>query len=121
MLALIVFATVFGSVGYQAGALPSLADVAKGHTDFVNEPCERGIDICADLVAWWSPITGAENIKELRCRRTGRSRATCIFHVGNDRCKGHFARRENVTEALWDLRRDRKAGFSLMMRCRPLS
>ena len=43
------------------------------------------------------------------------------FDVDNERCTGRFARRENGKEASWDLRRDRKAGFSLMMRCRPLS
>lgn len=120
MLALIVLAAAFSAVGARTGGLPTRSDVAKAHTDFVNEPCLRGIDICADMVGWWSP-TGAEDIKDLRCRRTGPSRATCTFDVGNERCKGRFARRENATETWWDLRRDRKAGFSLMMRCRPLS
>lgn len=122
MLALIVLATAFSAVGSQADELPTLSDVAKAYTDFSNEPCLVTIDICAEVGDWWSPADAdAEDIKDLRCRRTGRSKATCTFEVGNERCKGRFARRENVTEALWGLRRDRKAGFSLMMRCRPLS
>jgi len=119
VLALIVLATTF-AVDAQTSGLPTLSEVAKAHSDFVNEPCERGIDICADMVGWWSP-TGAEDIKNLQCHLTGQFRATCTFDVGSERCKGRFTRRADVTEALWGLRRDRRAGFTLMMRCRPQS
>ena len=122
VFALLVLVTALGAGAPQASGLPTSSDVAKAYTDFSNEPCLVTIDICAEVGDWWSPADAdADNVKDLRCRPTGRSRATCTFDVDKERCTGRFARRENGKEALWDLRRDRKAGFSLMMRCRPLS
>jgi len=121
MVALLVLATALVAGTPQAGGLPALSDVARAHTDLANEFCRVTIDLCAE-VDWWSPpATAAGDIKHLRCRPTGRSTATCTFDVANEKCTGRFARSDNGKDASWDLRRDRKAGFSLMMRCRPLS